>query len=457
VSLYSHATLTATDYNPASIGTCLLGTVDVAFSVKLRGESEVAAVCTDKHTSFFNRYIGEKPSYANVEMLLHKRELTAAAFKPWGGLHLKHKTEESAFLNTLFCQVQKGQLTVGFRGSLNAATNTGSIAVQIMLSTTAGAAATVAPVLKCTAMEPTDSSTVIVRRILGGVGGVLDGESPKEVKNWSGGPRIAGDKRFMTALADSLDTKAKEYAGKKYSKDKAKAATTAAGTAASSGGAAGGSGTKATATGADAAAAAKSDTTATATDFADAAAAADAATAAAASNDASTDGDAKAVGSDAEDEADELEEQAVNMHFQTVPWELRAAVLDDSSTSSTSASTAAAKAATAADTTDDATAAAAAKAEKAEKDRLLKVYADKYKARHSKKLSYGKHVDTDVSLIGLLKAAKRNSRITDIRGNHSSNTVNTIPGLMLEIENLGHESLAEQPPELTVELYEHQK
>jgi hypothetical protein len=438
--------------------------VDVAFSVKLRGEIDVAAVCTDKHTGFFNRYIGEKPTYANIEMLLHRRELAPAAFKAWGGLHLKHKTDESSFLNTLFHQVTKGHLTVGLRGSLNAATNTGSIAIQIMISTSTGAAATVSPVLKCTAMNPTDSSTIIVRRILGGVGGLLAGESPKEVKNWNGGTSIAADKRFMTALADSLDTKAKEYAVKKYNKDKAKAAT-AAGTGTAGAGAAaataaakatasaGGGCSKTPATGgaaaAAAAAAAKSDTS-TAT-----------AAAAAASTD---DGDAKAVDSDAEDEADELEEQAVNMHFQTVPYDQRAAVLAGTgscSTSNTTSNTADAKA-TAADTTsdDDATAAAAAaaaKAEKAEKDRLLKVYADKYKARHSKKLSYGKHVDTDVSLIGLLKANKRNNRISEIRGSHSSNTVNTIPGLMLEIENLGHESLAEQPPELTVELYEHQK
>eukprot|EP00953_Heterococcus_sp_UTEX-ZZ885_P006644 4058-Heterococcus_DN1.PRE.1 len=144
-----------------------------------------------------------------------------------------------------------------------------------------------------------------------------------------------------------------------------------------------------------------------------------------------------------------------------VPYEQRAAVLagtgtGNSSTSNTADAKADAKATTT-DTTSDADATAAAKAEKAEKDRLLKVYADKYKARHCKKLSYGKHVDTAVSLIGLLKANKRNNRITEIRGSHSSNTVNTIPGLMLEIENLGHESLAEQPPELTVELYEHQK
>lgn len=70
---------------------------------------------------------------------------------------------------------------------------------------------------------------------------------------------------------------------------------------------------------------------------------------------------------------------------------------------------------------------------------------------------FGKHVTTDLSLRGLIASVTRSTLIQRLRPQTGRDGLQTIPGLLLEIENLGHPAVEEQPEELTVELYEHQK
>jgi hypothetical protein len=84
-------------------------------------------------------------------------------------------------------------------------------------------------------------------------------------------------------------------------------------------------------------------------------------------------------------------------------------------------------------------------------------------------LSFGKHANTDVSLQGLMKAARRdalaikeryellNTAECESRRVTRPRNYTSVTGFMTEIESLGHAPLPQQPEELTVTLYEHQK
>ncbi|KAG5178369.1 SNF2 family N-terminal domain-containing protein [Tribonema minus] len=447
------------DYAPAPVNCVLLGTATLAYSIKLRGEAEPTTVGTDKHQVYYTHYVTEQTALSALQSIVERnttrdgrsnpdRLAEPAAFKAWGGVLLAQRNEESNFLERVLVMVAEKHMCVGVHSTYNKATNRGELNLQLQLrlvpSVTSNANA---PQMKVP--TATENWNTIVRRLLFGT--TLEGpqETEAALKAWCGD---GVQQRFNSSIIEDAPKTGLSPAWKAAEKERAKAETAkdkeraqqekaqakGAGKATNGGGGAndskdnakqaaeetaamrssgdggandggsahGGSGGGGSAAPVAAAAAAAAAETAADMDTETGEDAAEPAAGAAAAGDGG--GAAAAAGSEGkaagEDGAAADDNEPGDEEYEDIKW----------------------------------------------------------------KLSYDKHANSDVSLEGLLLAARRNAyaieqrlgldeQACDFRKMKKPRTFASVTGFMQEIENLGHAPLDQQPEELTVTLYEHQR